>query len=69
MMINIADMGHIRLELGDHGPNFKPSFARVDNVRSRGHLLDQPAALLEIDVRNEVAVVGSGRAPWIGHRE
>src|SRR6267154_3677682 len=67
MVIDVADMGYVGLEFGDHRPNPSPGFARINRLCRKHPFMEPSTRLLEVDVWHEVTIVGSGQPSGVGH--
>jgi hypothetical protein len=69
VVINIADMGNVRVEFRDHLANFFSGLGRIDGVQSQARLRGQVLTALEVGVGNKMVVVGRGLSTLVGHGE
>ena len=67
MVINVADMGYIGLEFGDHGTNPAPCLARINRLPRQPDFTKPSARFLEVDMRHEMAIIWGGLPSRVGH--
>ena len=67
MVVDVADVRHIRLEFIYHATKTPPCITRVNGVGSKTELADDACGLFEVDVRNEIGVENCRDAALIGH--
>src|SRR5579872_661340 len=67
MVIDVTNMRHIRLKIADHGPQSTSSFYGINCMCSASDFCSKAWPVLEIDVRDEVVIVGGRVASRIGH--